>query len=86
MTNFYDLDITAEVLKRALVKETNALYPEKYRALKAVEHLFPGNGLGKVSEIHSYLKRKGYSALTEELITAKYTSTGRGQTSVSSLF
>jgi hypothetical protein len=81
-----DLDITAEVLKRALVKETHALYPEKYRRLKAVEHLFPGEGLGKVSEIHSYLKRKGYSALTEELITAKYTSTGRGQTSVSSLF
>jgi len=71
-----ELDITAEVLKRALVKETNALYAEKYRRLKAVEHLFPGEGLGKVSEIHSYLKRKGYSALTEELITAKFTSTG----------
>lgn len=71
-----EVDITAEVLKRSLVKETNPLYPEKYRALKAVEHLFPGDGLGKVSEIHGYLKRKGYSALTEELITAKYQSTG----------
>jgi hypothetical protein len=81
-----DLDITAEVLKRALVKETNALYSEKYRALKAVEHLFPGEGLGKVSEIHSYLKRKGYSALTEELITAKYTSTGPTRGLTSTLF
>jgi predicted ribonuclease toxin of YeeF-YezG toxin-antitoxin module len=80
------IDVVELVLIRAKVPITNPYYAEKYRAIKEVEHLFPGEGYGKSSEILSYLKRWGYEALTEDRVRAKYQSTELGPSSTLPLF
>ena len=72
-------DITKEALHRIKFKELHPFYATRYRQLKAVEHLFPGEGIMKVLEIISYLKKRGFDKLTEQDIAKKYTSTSPGE-------
>ena len=79
-------DLTAEALYKIKFKELHPYYPDRYRKLKAVEHLFPGEGILKVIEMVSYLKKKGFDGLNEEDVSKKYQHTGPGRPSSHTLF
>lgn len=79
-------DITTEVFRKIKFKETHPAYAARYRQLKALEHLFPGEGIMKIMEIVSYLKRKGFTKLTPDDLTKKYHSTGPRGASPNALF